>query len=144
MHESDLAVVSKLALLANPHLTEEKAREYILDEMKENPGLSLIATDAGEIVGYTVSDMHNDEEAVLEDIVVAKNRQRNGMGSLLLTKTIDVLRQRKVQTVTAEVHYKCAAAIPFYYRHGFRISGFKRDHFGLGHDAVIMKLVLSP
>ena len=43
----------------------------------------------------------------------------------------------------AEVHYKCASAIPFYYKHGFRMVGFSQNYFGLGHDAMILQKNLS-
>ncbi|MDI6690924.1 MAG: hypothetical protein QME50_03530 [Candidatus Bathyarchaeota archaeon] len=61
---------------------------------------------------------------------------------MLLNKELKALK-KKVKAVLAEVHYKCAYAIPFYYKHNFRISAFRRDYFGEGHDAIILKLVLK-
>lgn len=138
-----MAVVSELAMLANPHATKKEYSKGILKELRENPNLSLVAVDNGKVVGYALSEMHNDKEAVLEDIVVAEDHQKKGIGSLLLNKTVKALKHDKARTVFAEVHYKCAAAIPFYYKHGFRVSGFGQDYFGIGHDAIILKLVLQ-
>jgi ribosomal protein S18 acetylase RimI-like enzyme len=143
MHKNDLAVVSELAMLANPHATEEQYARWISKELGENPELALVAVDDGKVVGYALSEVHDNKEATLEDIAVAEDHQEKGIGSLLLSKTVKALKHNKARTVFAEVHYKCAAAIPFYYKHGFRVSGFGRDHFGMGHDAIILQLVLE-
>ncbi|MEM3823777.1 MAG: GNAT family N-acetyltransferase [Candidatus Bathyarchaeia archaeon] len=142
MHEKDLPVVSELAMLANPHATKEKYSKHLREELKENPDLSFVAVYDGKIVGYVQADLCNDE-AVLEDIVVDKKFQGKGIGKMLLNKELKALKRKKVKAVLAEVHYKCASAIPFYYKHNFRISAFRRDYFGEGHDAIILKLVLK-
>ena len=80
--------------------------------------------------------------AVLEDIAVSENWQRKGVGRKLLEKEIEMLKEKGVKIVRAEVHYECAEAIPFYYKFGFRISGFEQDYFGIGQDAIILKLEL--
>jgi ribosomal protein S18 acetylase RimI-like enzyme len=143
MQESDLPVVSELAMLANPHATKDEYSGHILSELSENPGLSLVAVDNGIVVGYAQSEVRDNGEAVLEDIVVAEDHRRKCIGSLLLNKTVEALKHDKARTVFAEVHYKCAAAIPFYYKRGFRVCGFGQDYFGIGHDAIILKLVLQ-
>jgi len=140
MREPDLTVVSELALLANPHAVKEKYAKHILDELKENAGLSFVAEVDGKIVGYAQADVNN-EIAVLEDIAVAEQFQKRGIGKKLLTEELKALRKRKAKGVLAEVHYMCASAIPFYYKHGFRISGIGQDYFGIGQDAIILKLV---
>jgi ribosomal-protein-alanine N-acetyltransferase len=142
MRESDLDAVSELAMLANPHATKKKYSKLILNELKENPDLSSVATDDGKVVGYVLAEVHNDE-AVVEDIAVAKEYQGKGVGKRLLSKELKTLKRKGVKTVIAEVHYKCASAIPFYYKHSFRIAGFVQNHFGKGHDAIILKLVLQ-
>jgi ribosomal protein S18 acetylase RimI-like enzyme len=142
MHLSDLDVVSELAMLANPHAIKEKYKKLILDELKENPDLSFVANKDRKVVGYVLADIHNDE-AVLEDIAVSEKLQGKGIGKSLLDKELTALKHKKVKTVRAEVHYKCASAIPFYYKHNFRITGFVHDCFGRGHDAIILKLVLQ-
>jgi ribosomal protein S18 acetylase RimI-like enzyme len=143
MQESDLAVVSELAMLANPHAVREQYERWISKELGKNPKLALVAVDKGKVVGYALSEVNDNKEAMLEDIAVAEDHQNKGVGSLLLNKMAKTLKHDKARTVFAEVHYKCAAAIPFYYEHGFRVSGFGRDHFGIGHDAIILQRVLQ-
>ena len=142
MHGSDLDTVSELAMLANPFTTIEKYRKHLLDELKENPDLSLVAFENGRVVGYVQAEVHNDK-AMLEDIAVAKEHQGKGIGKLLLDKELKALKRKGAKIVLAEVHYKCASAIPFYYKHSFRIIGSVQDYFGIGHDTIILKLVLQ-
>jgi ribosomal protein S18 acetylase RimI-like enzyme len=142
MHLSDLDVVSELAMLANPHAIKRKYKKLILDELRENPDLSFVAAINGKVVGYVLADIH-DDEAVLEDIAVSKKLQSKGIGERLLNKELMALKHKKVKLVRAEVHYKCASAIPFYYKHNFRITGFAQDFFGKGHDAIILKLIIQ-
>lgn len=142
MHETDLDAVCELAMLANPHAVKEKYSKHILDELRENPDLSFVATDNGNVVGYVQAETHNGD-AVLEDIAVAKKYQGKNVGKRLLEKELTVLKLKGVKIVLAEVHYKCASAIPFYYKHNFRITGFVQDFFGISHDAIILKLVLQ-
>lgn len=142
MRKSDLNTVSELAMLANPFTTKEKYRKHILDELKENPDLSFVAVENGRVVGYVQAEVRNDQ-AVLEDIAVAKEYQGKSVGKRLLDKELKALKRKGARMVRAEVHYKCASAIPFYYKHNFRITGFVQDYFGIGHDTIILKLVLQ-
>jgi ribosomal protein S18 acetylase RimI-like enzyme len=141
MRLSDLNVVSELAMLANPHAIKKTYKKLILDELKENPDLSFVAIIDGRVAGYVLADIH-DDEAVLEDIAVAEKLQSKGIGKRLLDKETTALKHKGVKTVRAEVHYKCASAIPFYYKHNFRITGFAQDFFGINHDAIILKRAL--
>jgi ribosomal protein S18 acetylase RimI-like enzyme len=143
MREDDLPTVSELAMLANPHATKEKYREHIAVELKDNPDLSFVATVEGKVVGYAQAEVCDNNEALLEDIAVAEEYQKKGIGKQLLSKEAMVLKQNGARIMLAEVHYKCASAIPFYYKHDFRVSGFDQDYFGIGHDAVILKKVLQ-
>jgi len=142
MRRSDLNIVSELAMLANPFTTKEKYCKHILDELKENPDLSFVAVENGRVVGYVQAEVRNDQ-AVLEDIAVAKEYQGKGIGKRLLGKELKALKRKGAGMVRAEVHYKCASAIPFYYKYNFRITGFVQDYFGIGHDTIILKLVLQ-
>jgi ribosomal protein S18 acetylase RimI-like enzyme len=142
MREKDLAAVSKLAIMANPHTKKEKYKDHVLSELKRNPNLSFVVTHGRRVVGYVQAEVQ-DNSAVLEDIAVAKEHQKKGLGKMLLDEEIEVLKRKGVKTLFAEVHYLCASAIPFYYEHEFRIVGFVQDYFGIGHDAIVLRLVLQ-
>ncbi len=138
MHENDLDIVSELAMLANPFTSKEKYYEHLVEELNEFPDLSFVAEINGKVVGYVQADDHGSE-ATLDDIAIDVEYQRTGIGTRLLENEIEILKRKGCKTLSADVHYQCASAIPFYYRHGFRIVGFNQDHFGRGHDAIILQ-----
>jgi ribosomal-protein-alanine N-acetyltransferase len=141
MVECDLAEVSELALLANPHAVKEEYKRHLDDLLKNQPDLSFVAVRDKRVIGYVQAAIHG-AMAVIEDIAVNEEFQGRGVGEKLLKKELQVLKRKNVKLVFAEVHFKCASAIPFYYKFGFRISGFQQDYFGIGHDAIILKLEL--
>jgi len=141
MVECDLAEVSELVLLANPHAVKEEYKRHLEDLLKNHPDLSFVAVRDNRVIGYVQAEVRG-AMAVIEDIAVNKVFQGRGVGEKLMKKELQVLKGKNVKLVFAEVHYKCASAIPFYYKFGFRIAGFQQDYFGAGHDAIILKLEL--
>lgn len=141
MREVDLEIVSDLAMIANPHAVKEQYQKHVFNELKENPDLAFVAIDGERVVGFVQGDTRG-RMTTIEDLAVAEKYQGKGIGSQLLKIEIDALNMRGAEIVAAEVHYKNARAIPFYYEHGFRISECLQDYFGIGHDAFILKLTL--
>ena len=141
MFEPDLAEVSELAPLANPHAVKEKYKKRIIRVLEENPDLSFVAVRDGRVIGYVQASTRGSR-AVIEDLVVDKGYQGKSVGRRLLKKELQILKRKNVKLVVAEVHFKCASSIPFYYKFGFRVSGVQKDYFGVGHDAIILKLEL--
>jgi ribosomal protein S18 acetylase RimI-like enzyme len=142
MRSRDLATVSELAMLANPHAEKAKYKVHLEDELENCPDLAFVAAEDGKIVGYAMGEFH-ESHAVLEDIAVDKTHQGFGIGGRLLETELEALRTSRAKIVVAEVHYKCASAIPFYYKNGFRVSGVCLNFFGMGHDAIILQLLLA-
>ena len=142
MRKADLPVVSELSMLANPHAEKAKYRTHLEEELRGNPGMAFVAVEDAKVVGYVMGAVHGSY-AVLEDIAVDEAHQHRGIGTMLLEAELKASKSAASKIIVAQVHYKCASAIPFYYEHGFRISGVCRNFFGLGHDAVILELLLS-
>jgi len=142
MRKGDLDVVSDLAMLANPFAEKAKYRKHLEEELEEYPELAFVAFKGVSVVGYVMGDVRGSH-ATLEDIAVDIVDQHHGIGTLLLKTELEALQNTEAKIVVAEVHYKCASAIPFYYKHGFRISGVCRNFFGMSHDAIILELILS-
>jgi ribosomal-protein-alanine N-acetyltransferase len=103
--------------------------------------LAFVAVACEKVVGYVQGDTRGPMTTI-EDLAVAKNYQGKGIGKQLIRSELEALEARGAKMVIAEVHYQNAQAIPFYYKQGFRISGCLQDYFGIGHDAIILKLAL--
>ncbi|MCK4222903.1 GNAT family N-acetyltransferase [Candidatus Bathyarchaeota archaeon] len=142
MKEGDLDVVSDLAMLANPFAEKSKYRRHLEEELEDNSDLAFVAVKTGRVVGYVMGDVHGSR-GTLEDIAVERDMQHRGIGNLLLKAELEALTKRNPKIIVAEVHYKCSSAIPFYYKHGFRISGVCRNFFGMKHDAIMLELLIQ-
>jgi len=149
MKKSDLEEIAKLAVLANPFARDEENPDRVTEEYMKNvrywlknfSELAFVAEENGRVVGYVAGEVGR-EIGVIEDIAVAEAFQRRGIGSALMRKELEALKTKGARIAIVEVHYKNASAIPFYYQFGFRISGFMRNKFGFGHDAIVLEKIL--
>ena len=87
----------------------------------------------GEILGFaniwnTVDDIH------ITNIVVRKISRKQGIGTLLLKKLIEISNK----PLTLEVKHTNIPAIKFYSKHGFKNVGIRKSYYDNTHDAIIM------
>lgn len=72
---------------------------------------------------YTVSTARGGRVAILEDMVVHPERRCRGAGSLLLQAAIELAREAGCSRITVLTDLANEAAIRFYRRQGFVVSG---------------------
>jgi len=143
MQPKDLDVLSTIYTLANPQATSEAIEKWTRNTLKEFPNLCYVAEVEGRVVGG-VSGLRRDPDiGVVDDLAVAEKYQGVGIGSALLTRVLGEFKSAGLKVASLEVHHLRSEAIPFYYKHGFRISGSAQDYFGVGHDAIIMRKELN-
>jgi len=150
MKESDLEKIAKLAVLANPHARDKNRPDRVTEEYMKNirywlenfSELAFIAEEDEKVVGYVAGEVIG-KIGIIEDIAVARTHQGRGIGSMLMKKELNALKAKGAEVAMVEVHYKNSAAVPFYYGFKFRISGFMRNRFGFGHDAIILEKILK-
>jgi ribosomal protein S18 acetylase RimI-like enzyme len=97
----------------------------------------LVAEDAGQIVGYldmTVEAWH--KSGWINNLVVAKERRRQGIGTTLLRAAMRWAEARSVRTIMLETQTKNYPAMSFYQKHGFVFSGFN-DHYYTNQDIAL-------
>ena len=106
--------------------------------------LMYIVTINGKNGGFWIARVNKENRKKLSGgtICICEKYQGKGIGKRLIRPELEALGARGAKIVMAEVHYQNAQAIPFYYKHGFRLSGCLQDYFGINHDAIILKLVL--
>jgi len=143
MSSMDLDAVSIIYALANPHASSEAIKKWTTDTLEKFSGLCYVAEVEGRVVSG-VSGLRRDPDiGVVDDLAVAEEYQGRGIGSALLGRLLGDFKNAGLKVVMLEVHHLCSDAIPFYHKHGFRISGLVQDCFGVGHDAIIMRKELN-
>src|SRR5206468_1134676 len=85
-------------------------------------GGKLVIESDGELLGFiAVRVIHPEWE--IENIVVAEDRKRHGLGSQLLRALIERARSKSAKSILLEVRESNHAAISLYQKHGFLQDG---------------------
>jgi [ribosomal protein S18]-alanine N-acetyltransferase len=98
----------------------------------------VVALDGDEVVGYAGLCDYPDQ-AWVQTMAVAPDRQGRGLGGLLLTALLEEAGRRRQRAVGLEVRAGNAVAQRLYERHGFVRTGLRRGYYApSGEDAVLM------
>lgn len=97
---------------------------------------------AGPVLGFLCRWFVADEVHVL-NVAVHPDHRRRGIGSALMREMLEEAREVRAAAVTLEVRRGNAEAIRLYERLRFEEVGVRRNYYGRGEDALIMRLALS-
>jgi len=106
-------------------------RDFIAKLANGPDSAILLAVDEWQAIGLAVMLQHQVGElaiqvrrrvAVIDNIVVAENRRRCGVGRALLLAARNWARERQADFLELAVHDFNADALAFYEAHGFRAS----------------------
>ncbi|MFC6086967.1 ribosomal protein S18-alanine N-acetyltransferase [Sphaerisporangium aureirubrum] len=99
----------------------------------------IVAVADERIVGYAGLAAAGDQ-ADVQTIAVAADRQRAGIGSAMLRELLAEAERRGATAIFLEVRADNPAAQGMYERFGFERIGVRRDYYDDGTDAIIMAL----
>jgi ribosomal-protein-alanine N-acetyltransferase len=106
-------------------------------ELSKPAGVSLVALDGEEVVGYVICSRH-DTVWHLMDIAVPPERRREGIASALVAELLERLPGPDEQ-ITLEVRPSNEGGIRLYEAFGFKAAGVRRRYYqDNGEDALIM------
>jgi ribosomal-protein-alanine N-acetyltransferase len=102
---------------------------------------SFLVADTGEVVGYVVADdvpNHGRPLGHIKDIAVDPTFRGQGIGTTLLERALDVLRERRVGSVKLEVRESNQRALSLYRRYGFVHRKTSPGYYANGEDALVL------
>jgi ribosomal-protein-alanine N-acetyltransferase len=99
------------------------------------------APDA-EILGYSCRWIVADEVHVM-NVATAPEHRRHGVATALLAEVLREAEAMHMASVTLEVRRSNAPARALYSSLGFEEAGVRRDYYGRGEDALIMRRMLA-
>ena len=89
------------------------------------------------LLGFLVAHQIGPEWE-LENIAVRQDSLRRGLASALLFRLFEVLREQRAESVFLEVRESNVAARALYEKHGFILTGRRRDYYrNPSEDAVL-------
>jgi len=108
------------------HWPEERYREMF--ESEDSRRLILIIEERGAVQGFVIGQVL-DQECEIENLVVAADARRRGLGSKLLQSVIDAARHEGVIAFFLEVRETNLAARALYNRAGFVENGRRKQYY---------------
>jgi ribosomal-protein-alanine N-acetyltransferase len=111
----------------------------ILDEIERKTGVSLIAENAEEIVGWCCG-MLLPPDAELLKIAVAVDSQRQGVANLLLQEFSLLLAENGVTQIFLEARSGNSPALALYRSAGWKKQGNRKNYYTNPTDDAILLL----
>ena len=112
--------------------------------LKEFPKGFRVAVSNGEIIGYCIlipSEVGTDSFLLASIAVDARLRAR-GIGTKLVEDGFSICRASGARSITLQVRVNNDIAISLYSKLGFRDEGVIQGYYGIGKDALEMKINL--
>jgi ribosomal-protein-alanine N-acetyltransferase len=97
------------------------------------------------VAGYAGLCSFGAEESYVQTIAVAPERQRQGIGTVLLRSLLAEAHRRGARRLDLEVRADNPGAQRLYRAHGFEVIGRRRAYYQpSGVDAVVMRTTFAP
>ena len=142
MQPSELDEVHALECSVFPH---PWSRGNFNDSLASGYDAWTVRDAEGALAGYFIL-MYAVDEAHLLDVAVAADRQRQGLGRVLLDRQGARARAQGMQSVLLEVRPSNERALSVYRRYGYqeigRRKGYYPAHEGKREDAIVMRYEL--
>lgn len=146
MSLSDLGSVVSLYQDANLFAKKKDILGWTKKGLGEYSHFNLVYVKGDKVIGAISAILSDKKTAMINDIAVQKSYRGNSIGSKLMKRLINILRKDNVNKITLWVHWSNAAAIPFYYRFGFRIKKCSKtkDISGVpdGEDVILLEKIV--
>ncbi len=141
VRQGDLAAIMILERAGFPPAEQWSERSWQGELLGE--GRTILIARGHHPVGV-ISLKTIGELADLHRLVVAPAARRLGLGEGLVRAGLTAVRHLGAKAVILEVDYTNEAAIRLYQRIGFEQLAARRNYYGPGQDALIMKLYDLP
>jgi ribosomal protein S18 acetylase RimI-like enzyme len=104
-----------------------RAEVAIPEKLAVQPDLFLVAEERGEVIGTAMAG-YDGHRGWLYTIAVKPDKQRAGVGSLLLTEAERRLNELGCGKINLQIRAGNETVVAFYRRHGYEIE----DRIGMG------------
>lgn len=110
----------------------------LVSAFESGASYGLVAEDGGEIVGYGCITCAADSSD-LENVVVAENYRRSGIGRLIVEGLLSEARARGAEQTFLEVRVSNVPAMRLYLKCGFAGAYARTRYYSDGEDCLVMK-----
>ena len=139
---TQLDLVPAFAIEKSSYGHEAWTMAQFKEEFAGKERMYVVAQKAGEIIAYAgVVNLAGTADVLT--VTVADGYRRKGIGRELLRRLIDWSRTQKCEAIMLEVRVGNEEAIPLYESFGFIEISRRKDYYGPGKPAIVMRKELS-
>jgi ribosomal protein S18 acetylase RimI-like enzyme len=99
---------------------------------------TFVAEESGRICGVVSVTARSNGLGTFSSIGVDPDCQSRGIGSLLMARAEQFWRERRQRKIDTCVSAHNKKALMYYLKHDFVPEGYRRDHFLVGVDEIIL------
>lgn len=134
--------VSKIVKLENELLGTTLGESYLNDAYTNPFNYIYVYELDNEIIGY-ISYSFDGDIAEMLNFCVDKTKQNKGIGTELLTYTIDEFERLNGSSIILEVNSQNINAIKLYEKMGFKQISVRKAYYSDGNDAKVLQRLLK-
>jgi len=138
--KSDIAAIIEIekSLFSDPW-----DKQLFEDAIEKENKYFFVVVEAGKLAGYIIFEKVLDEGHI-SNLAIAKEYQKRGIGSKLVSYVLDLARQKKLKEIFLEVRESNEAAKKLYSKFGFKEVGRRKGYYSkVNEDALIFRLGLE-
>lgn len=110
--------------------------KLVREKLKDKKDIFVLAVAGGKIAGVSRASFEDEDLAEIRWLAVSKDCRNNGIGTKLVEKTMETLKEKGKRKVTARVKATSAIPIEIFSRLGFEKEGYFREHYRKGVDII--------
>ncbi|NVM01139.1 MAG: ribosomal protein S18-alanine N-acetyltransferase [Candidatus Helarchaeota archaeon] len=111
-----------------------------LSKLAQTPNIIYLVAEIKQfVIGHIITSLRATEAHIIS-IVIDKDYRRRGYGSILLKKTLEKIKEKKIKKLVLEVRVGNKVAITFYEKFNFKPIKTKVSYYSDGEDALEMWL----
>lgn len=135
---TQLDLVPAFAIEKSSYGHEAWTMAQFKEEFSSKERMYVVAELAGELIAYAgVVNLAGTADVLT--VTVADGHRRKGIGRELLRRLIDWSRTQKCEAIMLEVRVGNEEAIPLYESFGFIEISRRKDYYGPGKPAIVMR-----
>jgi ribosomal-protein-alanine N-acetyltransferase len=128
LREMQAADISEVMEIERISFTTPWSENAFLKEIHKLYSLTKVAVLGDKVIGYICANYIMDEGHIM-NLAVHHNFRRRGIGTKLLEKVLNELKENECRYIYLEVRFSNVRARNFYKRFGFRVAGIRRNYY---------------
>lgn len=102
-------------------INEKNFQEYM---SRKHKSITLAAFIEDRIIGFTSANISKYDEGFIEDLFVIDQFRNNSIGTTLINKLLNWLKENDAQTIDVHVSKGNEEVLNFYNKFGFKLTGY--------------------